>query len=439
MAEWLRRQTRNLLGLPAQVRILLLSLFAVYENSLGEAKSGHNMGIWVIAAVLAGVYADTLVALVEVCRHGARAPIQWYPWDTGSWPEGYGELSPAGMRQHYLNGVEFRNRYITENPLVAGTYNAEELFVRSTDVNRTIMSAQSQLMGWFPAGPVLTQSQVAGAVPPMTLSAPVVQIQQTMGLDAILDDYQPVPIHMVLYEEDTLLLAYDPTVCPGVHEINAYYQQTPEYLNQTQYYAETWQTEVEAVFGGSISLEEAAWMGDTLWSEWFHGFPKPAGVSEELFDYLVQMMSYFNANLFRNSTGMKLSTMNLFSAIDNYFNMMLLEPSNPLKFYFYSCHDTNIAAYLTAMGAFDCLTQPNPPFASTLMFELWADGNSPYVIVKYNDVELVLPGCGGQQCSLEDFNLFTASLQLPDFEQTCSGQGLQLDDFKPNPFLYKRT
>ena len=28
MAEWLRRQTRNLLGLPAQVRILLLSLFA---------------------------------------------------------------------------------------------------------------------------------------------------------------------------------------------------------------------------------------------------------------------------------------------------------------------------------------------------------------------------------------------------------------------------
>ena len=29
VAEWLRRQTRNLLGLPAQVRILPLSLFVV--------------------------------------------------------------------------------------------------------------------------------------------------------------------------------------------------------------------------------------------------------------------------------------------------------------------------------------------------------------------------------------------------------------------------
>ena len=396
------------------------------------------MGVWVLALLCVALYADTLVALLEVCRHGARAPISWYPWDTGNWPEGLGQLSPAGMRQHYLNGVEFRNRYITTNPLLSSTYNADEIFVQSTDVNRTIMSAQSQLMGWFPNGPTLTTAQVDNAVPPMSLSAAVTEIQETMGLDAIMDDYQPVPIHMQLYDEDTLLLAYDPSVCPGVNQLTADYQATAEYQNQTQYYAENWQEQVEAAFGGQIEFEDAAWMGDTLWAEYFHGFPLPEGVSEGMFDYLVQMMAYANAYLFRNPTGMKLSTMNFFAAVYNYFDMMWQDQSNPLKFYFYSSHDTNLAAYLTAMQVFDCLTQPNPPFASTIMFELWGNGNNPYVIVKYNDTPLTLPGCGGQQCSLEDFKTFTDSLQLPNFQEVCSGQGLALEGFKPNPFLSKR-
>ena len=38
MAEWLRRQTRNLLGSPAQVRILLLSLFGCYLRKTSEEQ-----------------------------------------------------------------------------------------------------------------------------------------------------------------------------------------------------------------------------------------------------------------------------------------------------------------------------------------------------------------------------------------------------------------
>ena len=34
MSEWLRRQTRNLLGFPAQVQILLLTFFAASNNPL---------------------------------------------------------------------------------------------------------------------------------------------------------------------------------------------------------------------------------------------------------------------------------------------------------------------------------------------------------------------------------------------------------------------
>lgn len=82
-----------------------------------------------------------LVGLVEVCRHGSRAPGNYYSYDAGKWPWGLGELTPTGQRMQYLNGVEFRNRYVEEYGLFGPMFNETELYVRSTDVNRTIMSA----------------------------------------------------------------------------------------------------------------------------------------------------------------------------------------------------------------------------------------------------------------------------------------------------------
>ena len=39
-----------------------------------------------------------LVGLVEVCRHGSRAPTDFLPYDAGKWPWGLGELTPTGQR-----------------------------------------------------------------------------------------------------------------------------------------------------------------------------------------------------------------------------------------------------------------------------------------------------------------------------------------------------
>ena len=97
--------------------------------------------------------AQELLHVIELCRHGARSPIHFQPWDNSTvWPEGKGQLTPAGMRQHFLIGHELRNRYIINTPLLSANFTQQEISIFSSDVNRTLQSAVSQMQGLYPPG-----------------------------------------------------------------------------------------------------------------------------------------------------------------------------------------------------------------------------------------------------------------------------------------------
>ena len=97
----------------------------------------------------------------SIFRHGARAPqhgvvngvdILGNKWSSP------GELTEVGMRMHFLLGK--RNRELYKN-FVSTNYDPLEIFIRSSDYNRTMMSVQSQLQGFYPpgTGPTLTDWQ----------------------------------------------------------------------------------------------------------------------------------------------------------------------------------------------------------------------------------------------------------------------------------------
>ena len=141
-----------------------------------------------------------------VHRHGDRSPWAWIPGDevnNASWPDGLGQLTALGMQQTHLLGSTIRERYSV------GNYSRYEYYVRSTDYDRTLQSAQCVLAGVFPPG-----------------SGPTSSLNSKPGLP---DLSQPIPIHTVPRGEDSILRGYGTDVCPALGSIFSQIQAGPLY------------------------------------------------------------------------------------------------------------------------------------------------------------------------------------------------------------------
>ena len=93
---------------------------------------------------------ETMSFVFELVRHGARAPIGTH--DLDKFPVEKGLLTPEGMRQRYLLGRHNRKRYTEDYSFLSDKLVPDEVLMISTDVNRTIMSGYSELMGLYPPG-----------------------------------------------------------------------------------------------------------------------------------------------------------------------------------------------------------------------------------------------------------------------------------------------
>ena len=84
-------------------------------------------------------------------RHGARSPWIGLNYETKTdifnekW-ENEGELTPIGMRQMYLLGNSIKNKYYD---FIKNNFNSNNIFVYSSDLNRTIQSGYSFISGIY--------------------------------------------------------------------------------------------------------------------------------------------------------------------------------------------------------------------------------------------------------------------------------------------------
>jgi hypothetical protein len=147
-------------------------------------------------------------------RHGARSPVALDSDKNDAFGENWpnpGELTPVGMRMHYMLGLRNRDNY---GDFIPKTWNTS-IFIRSSDYNRTMQSVQSQLQGFFEAGygKKLTPFQKKTAFAINNYNGKLAGYEKKAGDFAIKGGIQVFPVH--LFNRDSYLFQffYHPTTC----------------------------------------------------------------------------------------------------------------------------------------------------------------------------------------------------------------------------------
>lgn len=151
---------------------------------------------------------DKLIFTELLSRHGARAPltlnennkdllgIQW---------GAPGELTPIGKRMEYLLGLRNRERYINRSDhFLSEEFDPHELVVFSSDINRTLLSMQSQLQGLYPISSgksdTLNPDQNETSFPPINISGIVDDLPNGTALP---NGMTIIPIHFITLKNTT--------------------------------------------------------------------------------------------------------------------------------------------------------------------------------------------------------------------------------------------
>ena len=375
--------------------------------------------MWVSLVLVPAVIAK-VVFVTEVCRHGARAPgdDSICTWDQdGRWGNAWNELDSVGMRQHFLLGSELRQRYILTQPAFGLTYNSTQIYVQSTDYNRTIMSAQSQLMGLFPptSGPTLPLSMGTVAVPPINVKH-VVDYVSDLEQRALPQQYQPSSVHVVPVTEDWLLFATY-TCDQLIAQI-----QKPVY-DQLAYNISHSNPHLLAAsqpFFPHLSLDEIAGnisdIADSVVCNSAMGFPLPEfppGMEENLTIVANQLFSMY----YQDDLLVRYFSSWFFTDLAQHLEAVMTG-DEPTKFRLYSAHDGTVAAFLAGLQVRD---STQPPFASTLLFEVSEDAGVFTIKVLYNDQPLTIGPCPSHMCPLKTFIDYLYMRSFPS-QEVCSSQ-----------------
>jgi hypothetical protein len=160
--------------------------------------------------------------IVEMWRHGARAAAK----DTFNQEyvrkEGPGNLIGNGMRMHYVLGQSIRKKYYDD--LFSGDVLPTDYEVTTSQVQRTMLSAYSHMMGIYPLGQglITTNDDDTTKMPPFAgAEAP----SSSMGNNALEGGYRAIPVNVIPEATDNIFMRGLSTLCPGADTfINDYFK-----------------------------------------------------------------------------------------------------------------------------------------------------------------------------------------------------------------------
>ncbi|XP_078357149.1 prostatic acid phosphatase-like isoform X2 [Oculina patagonica] len=345
-----------------------------------------------------------LVMVNVVYRHGDRSPTHIYatdPYQEDVWPQGMGMLTQKGMRQEYGLGKMLKSRYVDHYKLLNASYIHREIYVRSTDIERTLMSAQTQLNGLYPPkGHQIWRDNL---------------------------DWQPIGIHVVPIKEDYLLAVFD-YPCPRFFQLLGQDKKQPGYIKMSLQYKDLLNY-VSENSGEETDVTTMFKIRDPLICEKSHNMTLPDWVLNDTTYEDIGIVSDYSMKWNFNTrekarltggalVGRMIDNMKLHSSPQKRGHAK--EPVR--KVYLYSAHDTTLSAFMSALQVFDGIS---PDYSSAVMVELFSSGENELdvrVMYRFGQNEpraLVLPGCE-EFCPLDKFIELTHDVIPKDIVKECA-------------------
>uniref|UniRef100_A0A914WAK5 Acid phosphatase n=1 Tax=Plectus sambesii TaxID=2011161 RepID=A0A914WAK5_9BILA len=383
---------------------------------------------------LSQVGADELLFVQALWRHGDRSPTRTFPNDqyqVGQWPQGWGQLSAVGMQQHFSLGTRIRARYNNISPsFINATYRPSEIYVRSTDVNRTLMSALSNLAGFY-------QNGVMGVTFPDSNSVPTWP-----------SHWSPIPVHTV--DSNTDHIGNTDSYCPRIDQIYRAMEQSAIFKNITQQNQPLFDYLTNAT-GMHISLASGiSSLHDTLFIEQTNNLTMPSWLNDSIWNQIVNLTQisddfYFGIYPPANTEMIRLTGGSLLKSVvyqmqlkyNCTLNVMDMSPACQIqrarKYYVYSAHDTTLAGLLTTFNdEHQVLGMLLPKYAASILVELWNTTSGPQVQILYHPafempyypITNLTSGCPSTSdyCSLDTFVKRSVPYMPVDINAECQAQ-----------------
>ncbi|XP_048367335.1 prostatic acid phosphatase [Sphaerodactylus townsendi] len=344
-----------------------------------------------------------LTFAVVIYRHGDRSPIETYPnalHKESEWPQGFGQLTTLGMRQQYELGQYIKKRY---SDFLSPTYKREEIYIQSTDVDRTIMSAQANLAGLFPP----TTEEIWNPQIP----------------------WQPIPVHVVPKSFNPLFF-YPRLDCPRFVKLmkesfssGAFKLQLKNYMPLLGLIASKLRYDAKTLLDLNTHI---LWnFYDTLFVQKLHRRRNPHWADERMMGKLKSLIELAISTLFGEPKREEKSQLqggllvkDILKRIDNF-----VSNADPRKMMMYSAHDTTLIALQSALNVYD---RKLPPYAACHIFELYQERNGQYTVemqyltsVTRAATPLTLPGCS-RACPLDKFKQLLQPIIVDDWQAECN-------------------
>ena len=368
-----------------------------------------------LAVFHSSVRSEDLKLVITLARHGIREGE--INMQTGA--KTNQDLTAPGMRQQYLLGEYLAQKYRQNHSnFWDTTYDPYKFYVRASNSDRTLISAQSQLLGIFPfgTGPNITVNDPERIQPPLNLTVDV----SKLGQAAVLNNYQPVAIMSTNEELDFLLRSYYSSTCPKLDKLRADRKTDAFYQNIAQQLGPV-VAEIRSTMNISSkikldTLDDLSNFYDALLAIYYNGRDPGLDLNGELFrkiQYLAefQYLYVLHGNTTLLQIGLSPIIQEIISNIDG-----VLSGASQLQGVTFVGHESTLMGMLTALNvsshqcvidyfnankSHDANCFGKPIFSSHFEFEVYTNNSSPYIRTWYNGQELDL--CNGTPCSYSRF------------------------------------